>query len=81
MIFREHPFLEPQDQIDWLRKLLDKGDLGTALHLRISPEIKSCFVHPCFRSLMGVSTLTKWEVILGHRHRSAACRSLIVEGV
>jgi len=32
-IFREHPFLEPKDQIGWLRQLLDKGDFGTALHL------------------------------------------------
>ncbi|HWL11225.1 MAG TPA: hypothetical protein VNQ76_22650 [Planctomicrobium sp.] len=33
VIFREHPFLEPKGQIDWLRKLLDNGDFGTALHL------------------------------------------------
>ncbi len=32
-IFREHPFLEPKDQIGWLRQLLDNGDFGTALHL------------------------------------------------
>lgn len=32
-IFREHPFLEPHNQIDWLRKLLDNGDLGQALDL------------------------------------------------
>jgi DNA-directed RNA polymerase specialized sigma24 family protein len=32
-IFREHPFLEPQIQFDWLRQLLDKGDFGTALQL------------------------------------------------
>ena len=31
-IFREHPFLEPKNQFDWLRQLLDKGDFGTALH-------------------------------------------------
>ena len=30
-IFREHPFLEPKDEVDWLRQLLDNGDLGTAL--------------------------------------------------
>lgn len=30
-IFREHPFLEPKNQFDWLRQLLDKGDFGTAL--------------------------------------------------
>jgi RNA polymerase sigma factor (sigma-70 family) len=32
-IFGEHPFLEPNDQINWLRKLLERGDLGMALHL------------------------------------------------
>ncbi|MHB0958786.1 MAG: RNA polymerase sigma factor [Pirellulaceae bacterium] len=32
-IFRERPFLEPKNQLDWLRQLLDKGDFGTALHL------------------------------------------------
>lgn len=32
-IFREHPFLEPKDQIGWLRQLLDRGDFGKALHL------------------------------------------------
>lgn len=32
-IFREHPFLEPEDQIGWLRQLLDRGDFAEALHL------------------------------------------------
>jgi len=32
-IFRDHPFLEPKDQIRWLRQLLDKGDFGKALRL------------------------------------------------
>jgi RNA polymerase sigma factor (sigma-70 family) len=32
-IFREHPFLEPKVQIDWLRRLLDTGEFGKALHL------------------------------------------------
>jgi RNA polymerase sigma factor (sigma-70 family) len=32
-IFRDHPFLEPKSQLDWLRQLLDRGDLRTALHL------------------------------------------------
>lgn len=32
-VFREHPFLEPKDQIGWLRRLLDQGELGKALHL------------------------------------------------
>lgn len=30
-IFREHAFLEPKNQFDWLRQLLDNGDLGAAL--------------------------------------------------
>ena len=33
VIFRDHPFLEPEDLLAWLRRLLDKGDFGTALHL------------------------------------------------
>lgn len=32
-LFRGHPFLEPQAQIDWLRQLLDRGDFGQSLHL------------------------------------------------
>ncbi len=32
-IFREHPFLEPEDQIGWLRQLLDQGDFRKTLHL------------------------------------------------
>lgn len=32
-IFREHPFLEPKDQIGWLRELLSRGALEKALHL------------------------------------------------
>jgi len=32
-VFREHPFLEPKDQVTWLRQLLDRGDFGNALHL------------------------------------------------
>lgn len=32
-VFREHPFLEAKDQVGWLRRLLDRGDLGTALQL------------------------------------------------
>lgn len=32
-IFREHPFLEPKNQFDWLQQLLDKGDFGKALQL------------------------------------------------
>ncbi|MFN3158577.1 MAG: RNA polymerase sigma factor [Rubinisphaera brasiliensis] len=32
-IFREHPFLEPKDQTNWLRLLLDTGDLRNTLRL------------------------------------------------
>jgi RNA polymerase sigma factor (sigma-70 family) len=32
-IFREHPFLEPKDQIGWLRRLFDRGEIGKALDL------------------------------------------------
>lgn len=32
-IYREHPFLEPRSQIEWLRQLLDKGHFGNQLHL------------------------------------------------
>ena len=32
-LFQEHPFLEPQAQIEWLQHMLDRGDLGQALHL------------------------------------------------
>lgn len=30
-IFRGHPFLQPKNEVDWLRQLLEKGALGTAL--------------------------------------------------
>jgi hypothetical protein len=32
-IFRNHPFLQPPDQVDWLRRMLESGDLRQALHL------------------------------------------------
>jgi RNA polymerase sigma factor (sigma-70 family) len=32
-VFREHPFLEPRDQVGWLRRLLDRGEIRNALHL------------------------------------------------
>jgi RNA polymerase sigma factor (sigma-70 family) len=32
-IFREHPFLRPPDQVQWLRRLLESADLREALHL------------------------------------------------
>jgi RNA polymerase sigma factor (sigma-70 family) len=32
-IYRDHPFLQPTDQIRWLRRLLDSDDVRGALHL------------------------------------------------
>jgi RNA polymerase sigma factor (sigma-70 family) len=32
-IYRDHPFLQPSDQIDWLRRVLKSEDLRGALHL------------------------------------------------
>jgi len=32
-IYREHPFLQPSDQINWLRRMLDRDDVRGALHL------------------------------------------------
>jgi RNA polymerase sigma factor (sigma-70 family) len=32
-IFREHPFLQPSDHIDWLRRILELDDVRRALHL------------------------------------------------
>lgn len=32
-LFRDHPFLEPKDQILWLRKMLEKRDFRDTLHL------------------------------------------------
>jgi RNA polymerase sigma factor (sigma-70 family) len=32
-IFREHPFLQPADEVRWLRRILDRQDVRTALHL------------------------------------------------
>ena len=33
VVFREQPFLEPKDQVGWLRQLLDNGGFGKSLHL------------------------------------------------
>ena len=32
-IYREHPFLRPADEIDWLRRTLQREDVRGALHL------------------------------------------------
>ncbi len=32
-LFREHPFLEPRDQTEWLRKLFDRGEFSRVLQL------------------------------------------------
>jgi RNA polymerase sigma factor (sigma-70 family) len=32
-IFRDHPFLLPSDEINWLRSILERGNLRSALHL------------------------------------------------
>jgi RNA polymerase sigma factor (sigma-70 family) len=32
-IFRDHPFLQPADQVQWLRRILDRQDVRAALHL------------------------------------------------
>ena len=32
-VYRDHPFLEPPDQTDWLRQVFDRPDVRTALHL------------------------------------------------
>jgi RNA polymerase sigma factor (sigma-70 family) len=32
-IYREHPFLQPSDQVQWLRNMLDRPEVRTALHL------------------------------------------------
>lgn len=32
-IYRDHPFLEPSDQAQWLRQILDRPEVRTTLHL------------------------------------------------
>ena len=32
-IYRDHPFLQPADEIDWLRRMLEREDVRGALHL------------------------------------------------
>ena len=31
--YRDHPFLQPSDQAQWLRQILDRPDVRTTLHL------------------------------------------------
>jgi DNA-directed RNA polymerase specialized sigma24 family protein len=33
-IYRAHPFLEPSDQAQWLRRILERPDVRTTLHLQ-----------------------------------------------
>ena len=32
-IYREHPFLQPSEQVQWLRQVLERPDVRSALHL------------------------------------------------
>ena len=32
-IYREHPFLQPSEQVQWLRRILEQPDIRSALHL------------------------------------------------
>ena len=32
-IYRDHPFLQPKDQVQWLRQILARKDVRAALHL------------------------------------------------
>jgi RNA polymerase sigma factor (sigma-70 family) len=32
-IYREHPFLQPSEQVEWLRQVLEQPDIRSALHL------------------------------------------------
>jgi hypothetical protein len=32
-LYREHPFLQPADQIAWFRRILDNREVRAALHL------------------------------------------------
>lgn len=32
-IYRDHPFFQPRDRVNWLRRILDRPDIRTALHL------------------------------------------------
>ncbi|HSZ56676.1 MAG TPA: RNA polymerase sigma factor [Tepidisphaeraceae bacterium] len=32
-IYREHPFLQPSDQVHWLRRILEQPEIRSALHL------------------------------------------------
>jgi RNA polymerase sigma factor (sigma-70 family) len=32
-VYRDHPFLQPPDQVNWLRRILERPEVRTALHL------------------------------------------------
>ena len=32
-IFRDHPFFEPAEEIDWVRRIIDREDVRAALRL------------------------------------------------
>jgi hypothetical protein len=32
-IYRDHPFLQPAEQVDWLRRMLENQEVRAALHL------------------------------------------------
>ena len=32
-IYRDHPFLQPSDQVNWFRRMLESQEVGAALHL------------------------------------------------
>ena len=32
-VYRDHPFLQPSDQVDWLRQILNRPEIRSVLHL------------------------------------------------
>jgi hypothetical protein len=32
-IYRDHPFLQPSDEVNWLRRIFENQDVRDALHL------------------------------------------------
>jgi RNA polymerase sigma factor (sigma-70 family) len=45
-VYRDHPFLEPPDQTAWLRRVFDRPDVRTALHLDRRNPIRRCHSRP-----------------------------------